>query len=668
MASASKAPLAPPRWNHTAEELAAMTKETIDMSKRIDDEIAAVDKPTFESVVKRYAEKENKESDASNVIGFHMQVNPDQAIRDASSKGQEELSKYFLDASTREDVFVKVKAVYESKDELAKLDPEDRRLTEKLYQRFIRSGLGLDKETRDKVVELRKKLTDLSLEFQKKLGEDKSYLLFTREELDGVPESTVETFEREGDKYKVTFKYPDYLPTMKYAKSAATRKRMYEGYETRVPENRALVKEAVKLRAEVAKLMGYKNHAAFVLEDRMAKSPETVKAFLEDLRAKATDKGREELANLLKLKNEDLRARGLPEEDTFYIWDNSFYNNMLLERDYQVDSEKISEYFPLDQTIEGMFAIFSKLFNLEFVQVETKDTPDLVWHEDVKLFEVREDSKFRGYLYLDMHPRDGKYGHAANFGLYGGYQDADGSEHYPVTALVCNFSKPTATKPSLLKHQEVTTFFHELGHGIHDLVGRSKYSQFSGTSVDWDFVEAPSQMLEFWTWNEDQLRDLSGHYTDASKKLDDELIRSLVRSKHVNQAMFILRQLHFGIFDFTIHSDPAGAQDLDYLWNEERTAIAGYKYDVPTFGYAQFGHIMGGYDSGYYGYLWSEVFATDMYYTKFKANPLDAKVGVEYRDKVIGRGGSRDQMESLRDFLGRDPNNEAFIQELGITA
>jgi saccharolysin len=594
-----------------------------------------------------------------------MNVNPDKEVRDASSKGQEELEKFHLESVTREDVFKKIKAVYES--ELDKLDPEDRRLTDKLYKRFLRNGLGLDKEKRHKVVELRKKLTDLSLQFQKQLGEDKEYLLFTREELEGVPEATLENFEKEGDKYKVTYKYPDYIPTMKYAKDANTRKRLFDGYENRVAENRPLVKQAVKIRAEVAKLMGYSSHSAYVLEDRMAKSPETVKSFLEDLLSKTTTKGRQELQRMLNLKNEDLKSRGLPEEDKFYIWDNSYYNNLLLEREYKVDSEKISEYFPLDQTIAGMFDIFSRLFQLKFIPVDTKDKKELTWHEDVKLYEVHEDDKFRGYLYLDMHPRDNKYGHAANFSLLNGYQDGDGTTTYPVTALVCNFSKPTSAKPSLLKHNEVTTFFHELGHGIHDLVGRSRYALFSGTSVDWDFVEAPSQMLEFWTWNEEQLRQMSGHYTDAAKKLDDDLISSLVRSKHVNQALFILRQLHFGIFDFTIHNDPNGESDLDELWNEKRVEICGYHHDKPNYGYSSFGHIMGGYDSGYYGYLWSEVFATDMYYSKFKSDPLNSKVGVEYRDKVIGRAGSRDQLESLREFLGRDPNNTAFLEELGIT-
>jgi saccharolysin len=661
-------PVAPLKWTITAEQIAERANATIAQSKLIDDEIGAESTPTFDSVIRKYTLNENHLINQQNTLAFYHHVSPDKELRDASTKVEELFEAYQIDAGTREDVYKAVKSVYdEYKAGKLILNGEDSRLVEKLETKFRRNGLALDKDTRDKVAELRKKLSNICIKFNKQLGDETGFQLFTKEQLQGVSDSTLEQFTVQDGKYKVTYKYPDYTPIMKYAKHQSTRQTMYLGFENRVVENSELVIEAVKLRAEIAKLLGYNNHAQFVLEERMAKSPETVGTFLNDLRTKATAKGYEEVAQLLKQKNEDLVSRGLAAQDELYAWDFNYYHTRYLEKEYQVEEEKIAEYFPLNQTIEGMLSIFERLFSLKFVSTQTE--PVTVWHEDVHLFAVWRTDKdeFVGYLYLDMHPRDNKYGHAANFSLVKRFDD--GQPHYPYTAIVCNFSKPTPTKPSLLKHSEVVTFFHELGHGIHDLVGKAHYARFSGTDVDWDFVEAPSQMLEYWTWNKEQLRDLSGHYTDSSKKLDDTLIDSLIRTKHVHGALLTLRQLYFGLFDYTLHTSADGIVDVAERWNtlKKEISLTG-QGGMTSHGYSAYGHIMGGYDAGYYGYLWSQVFASDMYYTKFKKDPMNAVAGAEYRDKVIGRGGSGDQAQYLVDFLGRKPNNEAFLEELGIAS
>jgi len=283
-----------------------------------------------------------------------------------------------------------------------------------------------------------------------------------------------------------------------------------------------------------------------------------------------------------------------------------------------------------------------------------------------------------GYLYLDLHPRPGKYGHAANFSLQPGFSYPNGTRRYPATALVCNFSKPTPTKPSLLKHDEVVTLFHELGHGIHDLAGRTKYSRFHGTSVVRDFVEAPSQMLENWCWTPSQLKSLSQHY-ETKEPIPDDLIAKQISVKHVNDALFNLRQLHFGIFDMTIHT-PASHEDakaikFSELYNDLRIKITGLK-GPESFGMgsgwgsgqATFGHLIGGYDAGYYGYLSSQVYSTDMFYTVFKKDPMDPKEGRRYRHMVLEKGGSQDEMTTLEAFLGRKPSTESFYQELGLVS
>lgn len=351
----------------------------------------------------------------------------------------------------------------------------------------------------------------------------------------------------------------------------------------------------------------------------MAKNPKTVLDFLGDLRSQLTPGGKKETQHLLKIKQEDMKSRGVEAQydGNYYLWDHKFYDRLMIEQEYTVDENKISEYFPITKTIEGMLSIFERLFGLAFVELDeaarkqlspSGNAEDIVWHEEVRMFSVWDDealgSEFVGYLYLDLHPRQGKYGHAANFGIQPGFLLPNGTRRYPATALVCNFSKPTPKKPSLLKHDEVVTLFHELGHGIHDLVGKVTYSRFHGTNVVRDFVEAPSQMLENWCWEPKQLKDLSSHWETGSP-IPDDLIEKLVSTKHVNDALFNLRQLHFGTFDMTIHTpkshEEVEAFKISELYNTLRSEISGLKGPEVLGqgadwgnGQATFGHLMGG--------------------------------------------------------------------------
>jgi len=282
------------------------------------------------------------------------------------------------------------------------------------------------------------------------------------------------------------------------------------------------------------------------------------------------------VAELYEYKKADLKERGLPEEPYFYTWDWRYYERIMIEQKYSVEENKIAEYFPLKSTVTGMLTIFEKLFGLRFFQLSEEDkvaispsgkAEDVTWHKDVAMFTVFDDEsnndEFVGYLYLDMHPRPGKYTHAANFGIQPGFTKRDGSRHYPCTALVCNFSPPTAAKPSLLKHGEVTTLFHELGHGIHDLVAKTRYSRMHGTNTARDFVEAPSQMLENWCWTPTVLKALSKHWSTGDA-ISDDLIDKLVKTNHLHEALFTLRQLHFGFFDMAVH-EPKSHEEIKKL-------------------------------------------------------------------------------------------------------
>jgi metallopeptidase MepB len=607
------------------------------------------DNAKFADVNLPIALDDNKMSTETHIIGFYNAVSTNKDLRDASSEAEQMLDDFGIESSMREDVFNLVDAVLKNKE---KLDPESQRLLEKDHKSFIRNGLSLPAgPKRDRFKEIKQRLSQIGIAFQKNLNEENGGLWFTPEELNGVPDDVITTLpkgegENEG-KIRLSFKYPELFPTLKYATSAETRKKVYIENENKCNNNVALFREAILLRDEGARLLGYDNHAQFRIEDKMAKTTKTVDDFLGDLRERLAPGGKKEIEHLMEFKKQDVKERGItgPLADGYYLWDHRYYDRLMLEKDYQLDHQIIAEYFPLQTTIQGMLKIFEELFGLVFVEIVGEEDraalaeggkgSDIIWHEDVQVFSVWDDegegAGFVGWLYLDLHPRDGKYGHAANFNLQPGFIDENGKRRYPATALVCNFSKPTPKKPSLLKHEEVVTLFHELGHGIHDLVSRTTYSRFHGTNTVRDFVEAPSQMLENWCWTPSQLRALSHHYSylssdyekaymessnadkKPSERIPNSLVANLINTKHVNDALFNLRQLHFGTFDMTVH-EPASHEALEKLdvtetYNRLRNEIS--QLDGPEAlsgekkgdwhwgnGQATFGHLIGGYDAG----------------------------------------------------------------------
>ncbi|KAL1992253.1 hypothetical protein VTN49DRAFT_4285 [Thermomyces lanuginosus] len=711
-----KPPQAPPLFTATPDSILADTKRLIETSRSVQDRVASSVKPadaTFANTLLPLAQDENAMALEAHILAFYQAVSTDQKLRDASSEAEKLLDDFAIETAMREDLYLLVDAALKKNEPL---DPESRRLLEKEHKDYIRNGLGLPAgPKRDRFKEIKKRLSQLSIEFQKNLNEENGGLWFTPEELDGVPEDVLSGLQKgEGEnegKLRLTFKYPDLFPALKYAKNSETRKKLAIANENKCNQNVPLFKEAIVLRDEAARLLGYPNHAAFRIEDKMAKTPETVDKFLGDLRSRLKDGGLKEIEHLKQLKKSDVEARGESFDGNYYLWDHRFYDRLMLEKEYSLDQQKIAEYFPLQTTIRGMLEIFEHLFGLQFVQITGADRDaisptgkgdDIVWHEDVQVFSVWDDegqgSGFVGYLYLDLHPREGKYGHAANFNLQPGFANPDGTRRYPATALVCNFSKPTPKKPSLLKHDEVVTLFHELGHGIHDLVAKTTYARFHGTNTVRDFVEAPSQMLENWCWTPSQLKSLSRHWSTLSpeyraaweesqdpdkkgelppERMPDDLINALIRTKHVNAALFNLRQLHFGIFDMTVHEpkthEEIEAMNISRTYNTLRREISqimgpeelgeGYEWGH---GQATFGHLMGGYDAGYYGYLSSQVYSTDMFYTIFKADPMNAAEGRRYRHTVLEKGGSQEEMKTLTEFLGREPKTDAFYEELGL--
>ena len=432
-----KPPQAPPAFTATPSSLIEDTNRLIDITRKLQDRVVgdvAEGTASFEKVLLPIAHDENTMALEAHIIGFYQAVSTDQALRDSSTEADKLLDDFAIESSMREDVYKLVDAALKKGE---KLDPESQRLLEKERKSYIQNGLGIPAgPKRDRFKEIKKRLSQISIIFQKNLNEENGGLWLTSEELKGVPEDVLSGLKKGGGenagKLRRSFKYPDLFPTLKYATNPATRMKVFIEKENKCNQNVPLFREAIVLRDEAARLLGYPNHAAFRIEDKMAKTPKTVDDFLADLRSRLTSGGTSEIEKLKALKEQDLKARG--EEKSFdghyYLWDHRFYDRLLLERDYSLDQQKIAEYFPLQSTIVGMLEIFEKLFGLAFVEITSEERgkvaesgkgDDIVWHEDVQVFSVWDDegegSGFVGYLYLDLFPREGKYGHAANFNL-----------------------------------------------------------------------------------------------------------------------------------------------------------------------------------------------------------------------------------------------------------
>jgi len=656
------------RWNLTAEEIVPMTKGLLAKCNSELDRIGTLDKGTFEGVVLPLAELERLVMTELAPCSFLQHVSMDSKVREASVEATKLMDRYQIDKSMREDLLQATQFVAENSAEMAKLDDESKRLIEKMMTGFRRSGMLLGPKERAELKKKRERLAELEVSFANVIAEDRSTVAFTEAELEGCPEDFIKGLSKnEEGRFLATMQYPDVFGILKYAKREETRRRMDEAFNNRAKGNVKLLAEAVALRQQCAQLLGYENHAAFQLEERLAKQPGSVLEFEADLRSKLLPLAQKELQALNEIQQQETTK-----STAFRTWNYQYYTRLILERDFAVDAEKIKEYFSLEQVLIEMLRVYETVLGLRFRQL---NEPKATWHADVRLYEVTNsaDDTLVGHLYLDLFPREGKYTHAANFNLQPGAQLNGGTRQYPATAIVANFSKPGTDKPSLLKHDEVVTMFHELGHAMHDLCGLTRYSRFHGTAVETDFVEAPSQMLENWCWDEETLARLGRHYQRSEESIPRDIVQRMIRAKNLNAGLTNLRQVFFGLFDLKLHSlhasdKPFTAEEIDRIYGDLRKEITLLEQPEGISPSSSFGHLMGGYDAGYYGYLWSQVFSADMFYSRFKKEGLlNAKCGQAYRQEILMPGGSRDGMKSLVSFLGRKPTSDAFMRSLGLT-
>lgn len=618
-------------------------------------ETIPLDKAAFENVVHALDRQFVEMGNRTDPVVFLKYVSTDAKVREAADKCETELEQLFVDVFAREKLYAAVKAASERKD---KLDESSSTLVDEFMASFKRNGLALEPKKRKTFLANKKKIVALEAEFNKTLVEWKETLEVTAEELAGLPKNFVEGLKKTPKgKYILTLSYPHYFPVMENGTNVELRKKMLKKFFTRGGEkNRVRLQKVLALRDANAKLLGFKNHAEFNLERRMAENPKAVEDFLKQLKTRLKPLGERNLADLLEAKKADLgkSAKSVQPEDWRY------YENQLRKNKYNVDNEKIREYFPADRVIAGMFEIYQTLLGVTFIEDKNGER----WEPSVKRYSVKDASgQIVAYFFMDLFPREGKYNHAAAFTLHKGYVNAAGQYHAPASAIVSNFSAPSGDRPSLLQHDEVETLFHEFGHIMHQVLTRAKYGTLSGTAVKRDFVEAPSQMLESWAWEKEPLIKMSGHYK-TGKPLPDEDIKKLVAAKNLNNGIKYLRQLSFALLDMTYHTQPK--VNTTEVYKKLAKTVMLVPIPEGTIPEASFSHLMGGYDAGYYGYLWSEVFAADMFTRFEKAGLFDKKVGADYRKWILEPGGTVNPKELISSFLGRKPNMDAFFRDLGI--
>lgn len=645
------------KFDHSPEEIRSICNSEIEYLKAQLNAVSSLSDQdcTFESTALEIEKQTTRFGNKLNPIIFLKYVSPSAEIREAADQCENLVQQLFVEIYSREDLFKKLMAAEKKKKPLSDLESK---LFEEYLVSFKRNGLELPLEDRSKFIEKKKRLVLIESEFANRLVNEEGVFEVTAQQLKGVPKTYIDSLEKTADeKFKLTMSYPHYYTFMQNADCAEARKEFEYRFNNRGGEtNRMLLEEAVSIRSELAKMLGYKTHAEFVLERRMAKSPQQVKVFLENLIKSLQPKAKSELDEMSLVKQKNVENS----DSQITSWDWRYYENVIRKTKFSLDPQTVKEYFPLNVVLDGMFDIYQELFGVHFIE----ETAAPVWHPTVKRYRIERENKLIAYFYMDLFPRSGKYGHAAAFTLLNGFQLDSGGYHIPVSSIVANFTPPSAQNPSLLPHGEVETLFHEFGHIMHQTLTGAKYATFSGTSVKTDFVEAPSQMLENWVWNKEMLQKLSGHYSDPTKKLPEDLVDKMIQAKLLNVGLQTLRQLSFAMIDLEYHSSEK--IDSTQIYSQRMKDTMMIPIQDGTQPQASFGHLMGGYDAGYYGYMWSKVFAQDMF-TRFESEGLlNSKTGSDYVAWILRPGGEKEPSELITGFLKREPSNEAFLKSIGL--
>ncbi|TQI69790.1 peptidyl-dipeptidase Dcp/oligopeptidase A [Gramella sp. Hel_I_59] len=641
-------------------ELAQNDIEVITSSKEV---------PSFENTIEALEFSGNKLDRVTSIFFNINSAETNEEIQQIAQDVSPLLSEFKNDVILNNALFKRVKKVYDQRESLD-LNKEQITLLDQKYKAFTRNGANLTNEDQQALREIDKKLSKLKLQFgENVLAETNKYELVVTEEsrLGGLPDSFIEEARniaksKDTKGWIFSLEYPSYIPFMKYADDRELRKELSLAFGSRAfkgdeLDNQQNVLDIAKLRYERAKLLGFDSHAHFVLEERMAETPQKVESFLEEMLEKARPAAEREFNQLEKF------AKDLDQIDTLQKWDSAYYAEKLKQKLFDLDDEKLKPYFQLEKVIDGVFTIAGKLYGLNFEQTTDVD----VYHQDVRTYNVTDTlGNDIALFYADFHPRPGKRD-GAWMTVYKQQSIENGQNERPHISIVCNFTKPTEKQPSLLTFNEVTTLFHEFGHALHGMLANTTYPSLSGANVYWDFVELPSQVLENWCYEEEALQLFAKHYK-TGEALPQEYITKIKESSNFLEGMATMRQLSFGMLDLSWHAqDPSNVSDVKAHETEAFEPTKLFPDVASNCMSTAFSHIFqGGYSAGYYSYKWAEVLDADAF-EYFTENGIFCKdIADKFKDNILSQGGTEHPMELYKRFRGKEPKPDALLRRAGL--
>ncbi|WP_417874600.1 M3 family metallopeptidase [Xanthomarina gelatinilytica] len=650
--------------------LPAFKKAIEKAKKEIEDITNNPETPSFKNTVEAL-DFSGEELDRISSIFFNLNsAETNDEIQKIAQEVSPLLSEFSNDITLNEKLFKRIKTVYQAQNSL-NLTTEQKTLLDKKYKSFSRNGANLPEDKKQQLRNIDKELSKLKLKFgENVLAETNKFemLLTKEEEVAGLPEGAKEAAqqlaESKGKKgWLITLHYPSYIPFMTYANNRELRKKLAiasgaKAFHNDALDNQENVLKIVKLRHERANLLGYKTHAHFVLEERMAKTPEKVETFLNELLEKAKPAALKEFTELESF------AKELEGIDQLQKWDGAYYAEKLKQKRFDLDDEKLKPYFKLENVIQGVFTISERLYGLHFEEISTIDK----YHQDVLTYKVTNDKgDLVSIFYADFFPRPGKR-NGAWMTSYKPQYVKNGENSRPHISIVCNFTKPTKSKPSLLTFNEVTTLFHEFGHALHGMLANTTYPSLSGTSVFWDFVELPSQVLENWCYEKEALELFATHY-ETGEVIPMDLIEKIKASSTFHEGMQTLRQLSFGLLDMSWHGVES-PETIKSVKEHELKAFENTKLypDVAENCMStSFSHIFqGGYSSGYYSYKWAEVLDADAFEFFKEKGIFNKDVATKFKEHVLSQGGTEDPMILYKRFRGHEPQPDALLKRAGL--
>ncbi len=591
-----------------------------------------------------FNELESAIYDLSGRIAFMGDVHPDEKIRNFGNEADSKIQNLALEIFKDQDLYEKFKEI-----ETENLDEESKTFYRDLEIDFKDAGHGLSDEKKNRLTEIEKKLIDLSISFSENIAKDKTEVMFLEDELKGLSQNELKNLKKNNDSFVITMAYPDINAVMENCSVRKTREIVWKAFNNRaVKENSSILEEAVQLRNEKALLFGFKTWAEYRLQNRMAKSPKNVASMYESLIPK--------LQKAAEVEKIELAVDNIEISD-ITPWDIRYFISKERSKVSSIENSELKKFFYIHDVKTEMFKVCEEVFDLH-IKPESNET---AWHEDVELWSLWEkNGQQLAYFYLDLYPREGKFTHAAVFDISSG---GSSRQELPICSMVANFPNPN-TGDGLMTFDEVETLFHEFGHVLHNGIGKSKYTRFVGANCEWDFVEAPSQIMEHWVWKVECMKRISTHI-ESGESLSEEICEKLNKSKNIGVSLLTLRQVSFGLADQHLHGENFKDSLLEIEHSAQKVTTITYPKDINHL--AAFGHLLGGYDAAYYGYLWAEIIGDDLFSRFENEGVLSNSVGVDYKNKILKPGGTVPAENMVQDFLGRKWNDEAFLSQKNLS-